>query len=428
MSIKIKDDATVESATLMIASKNDEPFASEPDTIIIHYTAGSSARSSAQWLQQPAAKVRASAHVVIGKQGEIYQVVPFNKIAWHAGESAYGGRKSFNKFSIGIELDNPGFLTKTGDEYQASFGTKYPANQVIQAIHRNETSPRYWHIYTEEQIAKCDELCQALIAKYPSITQILGHEESCLNKLIRQALEAGIIQQAKVNAEETLKNFFSLLIDEPLDKVVIMKNSLAEYQASLLAKPVLTIDRLPLIDSVLVYLDNVDSATAVETVIKLNEKKFKVDRDTFPLTRYSALAYRIAEDKLITTQEWSEVNKVMKSNILTHLDSIWFFPYKEYKSITKSATTQAREQSKYEAIGLRYWADSVRSKASYILFKNTTDSLKMQQLKKVMATNRTQAKDKSIDLMKRYVNTIRVEQTEMNDAVKVTAMFNELKN
>ncbi len=177
MSIKIKDDATVESATLMIASKNDEPFASEPDTIIIHYTAGSSARSSAQWLQQPAAKVRASAHVVIGKQGEIYQVVPFNKIAWHAGESAYGGRKSFNKFSIGIELDNPGFLTKTGDEYQASFGTKYPANQVIQATHRNETSPRYWHVYTEEQIAMCDELCQALIAKYPSITQILGHEE-----------------------------------------------------------------------------------------------------------------------------------------------------------------------------------------------------------------------------------------------------------
>ncbi len=253
-------------------------------------------------------------------------------------------------------------------------------------------------------------------------------KESCLNKLIRQALEAGIIQQAKVNAEETLKNFFSLLIDEPLDKVVIMKNSLAEYQASLLARPVLTIDRLPLIDSVLVYLDNVDSATAVETVIKLNEKKFKIDRDTFPLTRYSALAYRIAEDKLITTQEWSELNKAMKSNILTRLDSIWFFPYKEYKSITNSVTAQAREQSKYEATGLRYWADSVRSKASYILFKKTTDSLKMQQLKKVMATNRIRAIDASIDLMKRYVNTIRAEQTEMNDAVKVTGMFNELKN
>lgn len=177
MSIKIKDDAMVEGATPMIASKNVEPFANEPDTIIIHYTAGSSGLSSAKWLQQPADKVKASAHVVIDKSGTIYQVVPFNKIAWHAGESAYGGRKSFNKFSIGIELDNPGFLTKTGDEYQAIFGTKYPANEVIQATHRNETSARYWHIYTEAQIAKCDELCQALIEKYPSINQILGHEE-----------------------------------------------------------------------------------------------------------------------------------------------------------------------------------------------------------------------------------------------------------
>jgi len=178
MSITISNAGMVQGTSLkqsMIAQKNATPFGTPPDTIIIHYTAGSSALSSANWLQR--GDVKASAHVVIGKEGEIYQIVPFTNIAWHAGESSYGGRRDFNKFSIGIELDNPGFLTRTGNEYVAAFGTKYPANQVIEAVHRNEKSPRFWHIYTEAQLAACEELCQALIATYTSLNQILGHEE-----------------------------------------------------------------------------------------------------------------------------------------------------------------------------------------------------------------------------------------------------------
>jgi N-acetylmuramoyl-L-alanine amidase len=160
---------------LMLADKNQAPFPNPPDTIIIHYTAGSSALSAANWLAR--ADVKASAHVVIGKDGEIYQIVPFTNIAWHAGESSYGGRKSFNNLSIGIELDNPGYLTRAGNEYVAPFGTRYPANEVIEAVHRNEKTPRFWHVYTAAQISACEELCLALMAAYPSINQILGHEE-----------------------------------------------------------------------------------------------------------------------------------------------------------------------------------------------------------------------------------------------------------
>jgi N-acetylmuramoyl-L-alanine amidase len=159
----------------MITPKNTADFAKAPDTIIIHYTAGSSGISSANWLTNPS--VKASAHVVIDKTGTIYQIVSFSKIAWHAGESDYGGRKGFNNFSIGIELDNPGYLTRVGNEFMAPFGTRYPANKVIEAVHRNETKPRYWHTYTEEQIAACEDLCFALMDTYPSLTQILGHEE-----------------------------------------------------------------------------------------------------------------------------------------------------------------------------------------------------------------------------------------------------------
>jgi N-acetylmuramoyl-L-alanine amidase len=73
-----------------------------PDTIVIHYTAGSSAESAVNWLANPTSKV--SAHIVIDRSGKIYQIIPFNKVAWHAGKSEYGGRNGFNSFSIGIEL------------------------------------------------------------------------------------------------------------------------------------------------------------------------------------------------------------------------------------------------------------------------------------------------------------------------------------
>ncbi len=145
-----------------------------PDTIIIHYTAGSSAESSARFLLK--SEIKASAHLVIGRQGEIFQLVPFDTVAWHAGESSYGTRQWFNQYSIGIELDNAGPLKNVGSEFQAWFGGKYQANDVELAIHRNETTPKYWHTFTEKQISVCREVCELLIHKY-GLQLILGHEE-----------------------------------------------------------------------------------------------------------------------------------------------------------------------------------------------------------------------------------------------------------
>ena len=48
--------------------------------------------------------IKVSAHILIERDGSLIQFVPFNKCAWHAGESNYAGRDSCNEFSIGIEL------------------------------------------------------------------------------------------------------------------------------------------------------------------------------------------------------------------------------------------------------------------------------------------------------------------------------------
>ena len=146
-----------------------------PDTIIIHYTAGRDALSSVNTLMD--IHVKASAHLVVGRDCKIYQLAPFDWITWHAGASAWRGRKNLNRYSIGIELDNAGKLTKQGNEFLSWFGRSYPRSEVFVGDHANElVASRYWHRYTEEQIQVTEQICSALIKTY-GIKEILGHEE-----------------------------------------------------------------------------------------------------------------------------------------------------------------------------------------------------------------------------------------------------------
>lgn len=48
---------------------------------------------------------KVSSHLLIRRDGELVQYVPFHRRAWHAGVSSYEGREKCNDFSIGIELE-----------------------------------------------------------------------------------------------------------------------------------------------------------------------------------------------------------------------------------------------------------------------------------------------------------------------------------
>lgn len=161
--------------TTFVAKKNKDPFKPNfPDSLIIHFTAGSSAESSASHLASD--EVKASAHLVVDRAGKVYQVVPFNIKAWHAGKSHHNGRQSYNHLSIGIELDNAGELTPAGTTFVSWFKKRYSAEDTLKATHRNEDRPSHWHIYTEEQIRVCEEISRLLVARY-DMKEILGHEE-----------------------------------------------------------------------------------------------------------------------------------------------------------------------------------------------------------------------------------------------------------
>lgn len=89
------------------ASPNhDARGVARPDMIVLHYTGMPSAEAALERLC--AAESKVSCHYFIEEGGEIAQLVPEHRRAWHAGLSSWGGVSDINSRSLGIEIVNPG--------------------------------------------------------------------------------------------------------------------------------------------------------------------------------------------------------------------------------------------------------------------------------------------------------------------------------
>lgn len=90
------------------------------------------------------AHLRVSAHLLIRRDGEVVQYVPFHKRAWHAGVSYFAGRSACNDFSIGIELEGCDQVDYTRIQYE----------HLAQVIHLLQQA---WPQLTQENIVgHCD--------------------------------------------------------------------------------------------------------------------------------------------------------------------------------------------------------------------------------------------------------------------------------
>jgi N-acetylmuramoyl-L-alanine amidase len=147
----------------------------DPRYLVIHYTAGRSARESISFLATK--KAEASAHVVIARDGAITQMVPFDRVAWHAGRSKWEGVVGLNGYSLGIELDNAGWMKRGANgKWISCFGAAYPESEVSEAVHKNEKTARGWHEYTPRQIEAALELSKLLVRTY-GIRDVIGHDD-----------------------------------------------------------------------------------------------------------------------------------------------------------------------------------------------------------------------------------------------------------
>ena len=74
--------------------------------IVIHYTGMKKESEAIDRLCNP--KFKVSSHYFIKYNGNILNLVPDLYTSWHAGKSRWGKYSSLNKYSIGIEISNPG--------------------------------------------------------------------------------------------------------------------------------------------------------------------------------------------------------------------------------------------------------------------------------------------------------------------------------
>ena len=90
-------------------SPNFNPIKRKPSQVkflIFHYTGMKKESSAIKKLTKIQSEV--SSHYFIKNNGDIILMVPDLYIAWHAGQSSWKNYKSLNKYSIGIEINNPG--------------------------------------------------------------------------------------------------------------------------------------------------------------------------------------------------------------------------------------------------------------------------------------------------------------------------------
>jgi N-acetyl-anhydromuramyl-L-alanine amidase AmpD len=155
--------------------------------IVLHHIFMGSFEESEEFLVSKESGV--SAHYLAGmKKDETVQMVNTKKKAWHAGISEYTihgiKRTNLNNCTIGIEVLNPGVLTKVGEKFQFNNGgevmfwdgEKPPVKTLIKYPSGRELEG-YCIPYPIEQIHNIVALCKGIIKKYPQIEKddILTH-------------------------------------------------------------------------------------------------------------------------------------------------------------------------------------------------------------------------------------------------------------
>jgi AmpD protein len=122
MSLQVERDSGLLVGARQVPSPNcdERPPGEEIDLIVIHGISLPPGEYGGPWIDalfsntlDPGAhpyfagihQLRVSSHLLIRRDGELVQYVPFHRRAWHAGVSRYEGRERCNDFSIGIELE-----------------------------------------------------------------------------------------------------------------------------------------------------------------------------------------------------------------------------------------------------------------------------------------------------------------------------------
>lgn len=163
--------------------------------LVMHFTAAGSGKGSADYFSKKevswveggvtkTAKVSAASHLVIDRDGTVYQCVSFADRAWHAGPAQLWNGKptptNVNDFTIGIEIANWGKLDKLAEGSFVNY-LKKPYKGPPPFIDAKGVA---WEPYPNTQINAVIAATKVIVSQFPAITraQVTGHENIQSNK------------------------------------------------------------------------------------------------------------------------------------------------------------------------------------------------------------------------------------------------------
>lgn len=152
----------------------------DPKFLVIHYTAGTSFEGDMRVLSSDST-AKVSCHLVIGPEGQVGQIGNFRDALWHAGQSNWKGYSGLNKYSIGIEVTCPGYLTRVGkDAARTDAGKVIVDDEPYPFIEGRHTNPKdhhtLWAGFTEKQVELVREIGILLMDTY-DLEEAVGHDQ-----------------------------------------------------------------------------------------------------------------------------------------------------------------------------------------------------------------------------------------------------------
>jgi len=158
----------------MLPEENSRERVTDTTHIVLHFSSNVLEKPDAPYDVQDIWNIfmeyGVSAHYLIGREGEIYQLVPEDRVAFHAGKgdlTIYPQYKNkLNDYSIGIEI--------------MAIGTKEEMATMMSDTFYNDINEEYIG-YTDAQYDSLNLLIGDILKRNPSIKRdrehIIGHDE-----------------------------------------------------------------------------------------------------------------------------------------------------------------------------------------------------------------------------------------------------------
>ena len=187
--------------SLLLPTSEYKNERTKSDLIVLHHTAGGSARSTFRWWMTDPKPIGTA--YLIARDGTIHEVFPPDRWAYHLG---YGSRID-EKRSIGIELASEGALLERGRELycfdRVSERTRYRGQ--VYDLGRIWRGYRYFAAYPAAQLRAVIELIGDLLLRFAIAPAVPRNARTgrAAHFDVKHRLRQGIIAHAHVRADKT---------------------------------------------------------------------------------------------------------------------------------------------------------------------------------------------------------------------------------